>query len=153
MAPQRSPARVQQGFTLFEMLVAMVVAAILAAIALPAYQDHVRRGRRADAMAALTAVQQAQERYRANVAGYTTDLSDLQGVSANSPDGHYTIAISAAAAAGYTITATAKGSSPQYSDTACRVLTLRMAGGNIAYQSSDASGQVDSANANRCWTR
>ena len=91
------PLSSQRAFTLFEMLIAMAIAAILLAVALPAYQDSVRRGRRADAVAALSAAQLSQERFRANVASYAGSLSDLQGVSATSPDGHYSIAVTAAA--------------------------------------------------------
>lgn len=66
-----------RGFSLIELMVVVVIAGILAAVAYPAYTSHVQRGRRADAMAVLTAVVQAQERYRANNATYAATASAL----------------------------------------------------------------------------
>jgi type IV pilus assembly protein PilE len=131
------------GFTLLELMIAIVVVAILAAIALPNYTESVRKGRRADAIAALQRVQQAQERWRANNTRYASDLADLN-VETTSPDRHYTIAINAATAAGYTATATAAPGSPQASDTRCATLQLTQAAGNVTY---------DSTSGNTCWNR
>jgi type IV pilus assembly protein PilE len=51
------------GFTLIELMVIVVVVSLLAAIAYPGYQQYVKRGRRADAKAALTEMAQFMERY------------------------------------------------------------------------------------------
>ena len=52
----------QAGFTLIELLITAVIVGILAMLALPTFQAQVAKGRRADAIAALSAVLQAQER-------------------------------------------------------------------------------------------
>lgn len=52
-----------QGFTLVEVLVALVVFAILAGIAYPSYVETVRKAKRAEARAALLQLMQQQERY------------------------------------------------------------------------------------------
>ncbi len=53
----------QRGFTLSELMFVVAVAAILAAIALPSYQEQVRKGRRADAWAAMNEISQMLERF------------------------------------------------------------------------------------------
>jgi type IV pilus assembly protein PilE len=139
------------GFTITEMAVALAVAGILAAVAIPNYLEYGKRGRRADAVAALTQVQLAQERWRANNASYADDLSAL-GVATNSPSGHYALSITQADAVGYSATATAS-SAEQTHDTHCITLRVTMAGGNLSYGSADSSNAADTTGANRCWVR
>ena len=70
-------------------IMAVAVVAILGAVAIPAYQESVRKGRRAEAFRLLAAAQQAQERWRGVNAEYATDLTSAPptglGVAASSP--------------------------------------------------------------------
>lgn len=150
----------QAGFTLVELLIAVVVVGILAAVALPSFVDSVRKSRRTDAFAALSAVQQAQERWRSNRAAYASSLTAAAtddppglGLPGASAKGYYTLAISDATATGYTVTATANEGTSQAGDGNCRRLRVRVAGGNIFYGSAGASGDFDESAGNRCWAR
>jgi type IV pilus assembly protein PilE len=50
------------GFTLIELMIAVAIAGVLAAIAIPSYQDSVKKSRRVDAQSALLAFANAMER-------------------------------------------------------------------------------------------
>jgi type IV pilus assembly protein PilE len=122
----------RRGFTLIELMIAMVIVGILVAVALPSYQSSVRKGRRADAMDASVAILQAQERYRANNPGYATTFA-LLGAANTSPKAHYTLSLSGITANGYTLTAAAASGSPQAGDTGCTSLTIAVVNGNPSY--------------------
>ena len=149
------------GFTLLELMITVVVVSILAALAYPSFMDSIRKSRRSDAVAALTRVQHAQERFRANVATYSggfdptgADATKLR-LSNSSPDGHYTLALSNNAITGYTVTATANAGSPQSADALCQVFTVVQddPNGLVAYKSTNASAVVNSSSNNPCWVK
>jgi type IV pilus assembly protein PilE len=144
----------QRGFTLIELMIVVGVVGVLALIAFPTFQDSVRKGRRADAMGALARWQQLQERFRGNQPAYASVAASMPGPPAgDSPEGHYTLSIDSAGPAGYTMSATAKSTSPQFADTKCRKLTVTMNNGAITMKSFDAANAEDTTNANRCWVR
>ncbi|MBL8330163.1 MAG: prepilin-type N-terminal cleavage/methylation domain-containing protein [Rubrivivax sp.] len=147
-----APRARRRGFTLIELLIALVLAGILASIALPSFFDTVRKGRRSDAFAALTLLQQAQERWRASNAAYSTDLTAL-GVTAVTASGHYAVSVSAADATSYTLRAVARGSQAQ--DKNCSTMALRTANGAVQYGSACSTCElaVPLTDPSRCWSR
>lgn len=127
---ERPAAR--RGFTLIELMVTLAIIAIVASVALPSYRSSVLKGRRSDAADAAVAVLQAQERWRATNATYTTSATNLK-VAATSANGYYTLALSNATATGYTLSfspATGKG---QSNDTGCTAMTVTVTNGSPAY--------------------
>lgn len=152
-SPLSRPRRA--GFTLIELMIAVVIMLILAALAWPALTEAVQKSRRADGMAALATVMQAQERWRANNPRYQAALADLPGVrSTDSPDRHYTLSMvdGSVTATAYTARATAQSSSPQSHDSRCQVLEVAVDGGRITYRSL-ASGGTANSTPDPCWAR
>ncbi len=157
MRPMYTPAfrtrrAALRGFTLIELMIAVAIAAVLAAMALPSFNSAIHKSRRVDAMVALSAVQQAQERWRTNHSSYSTTLTEL-GVTSPS---RYEIVISgpdspATLSIGYVATATAIVGSYQANDGNCVIMAVRLVGGNVANGAGLSS--VDWTDPDRCWVR
>jgi type IV pilus assembly protein PilE len=82
-----------RGFTLTELLIVVVVVAILAMIALPAYENELRRSRRAAAEAHLLDIAQRQQQYLLDVRGYAPTVAALGVTTPADVAAYYTIAI------------------------------------------------------------
>jgi type IV pilus assembly protein PilE len=109
------------GFTLIELMIAVAIVAILMAIAIPNYQNQVRKSRRTSAKTALLDVAGREEKYYATNNNYPASLSsvgytNVDGSGAlqvpnNTNEDYYSVKISLATApaTGFTATATPVG--------------------------------------------
>ena len=140
------------GFTLIELLTVLIVFGVLAAFAIPGYQQQVENSRRADAKVHLSTLAQQQELFFTRFRTYTPLVQGPSGcvdaacglnqATTMSPDGHYNVT-AAANATSYTLTAIAIG--VQFNDTDCRVFTINNAGVQTAVDSGGADNTDD------CW--
>jgi type IV pilus assembly protein PilE len=106
-----------RGFTLIEVMVVVTIIAILAAIALPSYNNYLRKGRRADAQAALTDIASRQQQYLMDARAYAPDTATLGFTPQTSVTDWYTIAITVAGPPpSYSITATPIAGKDQVKD-------------------------------------
>ena len=140
------------GFSLIELLIAVVLVGILLAVALPTFNNSQRKSRRSDAFAALSAVQLAQERWRSNHTTYGATADVLPNTTSTS--GYYSLSVrgDSNTATGYIALASAVSGTSQAADTNCVLMAVRMSDGTISYGSS-ASDSIDWADTNKCWAR
>ena len=82
---------IQKGFTLIELMIVVAIIGILAAIAIPAYQDYTIRSQVTEGMNLASAVETGIAEYFANTGSWPTALSDA-GI-ASSPQGKYVTGI------------------------------------------------------------
>jgi type IV pilus assembly protein PilE len=144
--------RVQCGFTLAEILTALVVVAVLAAVAIPMWRVHTLRVRRADATAAVLAVQSAQDAWFGRHARYadgtrlTRPAPEGLGLKDQSERGYYDIELERREdGLSYVATARASNRAGQSDDTRCVEFSLDQ---NNRRRALDAEGEDRSAD---CW--
>jgi type IV pilus assembly protein PilE len=134
----------KNGFSLIELMIAVGIVGILAAIAIPSYSAYVRRANRTDATRTLSLTAQALERCYSQSFTYAVATCPVAGVTpTTSAQGYYTVTINLVAGPpeSYTLSAVPL-LAPQTADAICTGFTL------------DSTGKQDATpigNAQTCW--
>jgi len=118
--------KIGDGFTLMELMIVVAIIGIIAAIAMPSYQEYVQKSRRSEAHAGLVKMQLQQEAHRMVNSTFAGSFGSGSNDVHQPTSDYYTFSLSGASGSAYTLTATAKYS--QAADTDCTPMTVNQAG-------------------------
>ncbi len=139
--------------TLLELLVAVAVAGLLAGLALPGYRAQVMRAHRFEAMGALLAVAEAQERHHLAEGRYAAWLADDAGrgdapalaLPARTTGGRYVLSITEATPGRFRAVARPLAGRGQDRDARCAEFAIEATGRRSARDSEGRDTTPD------CW--
>jgi type IV pilus assembly protein PilA len=133
--------KMQKGFTLIELMIVVAIIGILAAIAIPAYQDYTIRAQVSEGMSLTSGVRTAVSEFFQTEGTWPGDNATAGVAAEGSIQGNY---VSQVLVAGSTITATFSNTDPQSANARINGLTLvltgRDEGGSVAWA---CSGSID----------
>lgn len=122
----RSMKRDQRGFTLIEVMITVAIVGILAAVAVPSYQQHIIRSARVQAQTELLDLAILQEKIFLNSNAYTANVTTnytgqaaggLGRTSGKSNDGRYDLTVALGTGGqSFVLTATPDAAGPQRND-------------------------------------
>ena len=143
----------EPGFTLIEIMIAVVIIGIISGFAYPSYIKSVQRAKRVDAQSAVLEAAQRQEAYYLRNNSYANSLTQLE-YNTTSSEGLYNLALTATPStctgtratvcSGFTLTASPVTGKPQAQDSECQSFSVNQLGTKTA---TDAHSQT----ATKCW--
>ena len=84
----------QQGFTLIELMIVVAIIGILAAIAIPAYQDYTARSQMSEALTLAAGAKTAVTEYYTSEGGFPSNNTSAGLAAADSIEGNYVDSVS-----------------------------------------------------------
>ena len=135
-----------RGFTFIELMITIAIVGILITVAVPSYQEYLRKSKRADAKITLEALAAAQEIYFFRNNKYATKFSGIRMVEESvatlpSEQGFYAVTL---AGDDFSWSMTAEALDVQAEDKQCVAFTLTHLGMHSAFD-------VDGLASTECW--
>jgi type IV pilus assembly protein PilE len=150
MGARFSDIRMQKGFTLIELMIVVVIVAILAAVAMPAYQDYITQSKLSEASGQLSALQIKMEQFFLDNRTYSgaCDAGKLAAPPVPPAVKYFTYACSGLGDATYTLTAT--GGSTGDTSMAGFTFTVNQANARVSTVTGAPAARGWTGNAG-CW--
>jgi len=128
--------QLQKGFTLIELMIVVAIIGILAAVAIPAYQDYIARAQVSEAVSLMGSAKTPLAEYFADKGAWPGALSDVLGNSM----GKYTASVSGVN------TGTVNGTASTYT------VQATMKSSNVNAAISNGTVQLNTADSGKNWT-
>lgn len=130
--------QIQKGFTLIELMIVVAIIGILAAVAIPAYQDYIGRAQTAEAIELLAGGKTPYAEWFSDKGTWPTATASAMGTTS----GKYTAGIASAGASGSTIqlVATMKSAGSVNSNVATKTLMIETTNGGRTWTCKTGGG-------------
>ena len=115
--------KVQQGFTLIELMIVVAIIGILAAIAIPAYSDYTIRAQVSEGLNLSAGAKAAVTEFFQDRGTFPTDNTNAGLAAANTIQGNYVASVTVGNANGL-VTIAYSGTAPQSANTSIATATL-----------------------------
>jgi type IV pilus assembly protein PilE len=136
----------QRGFTLIEIMIVVAIIGILAAIAVPIYQDYVRSSKITEATTVLSDARLKMEQFFQDNRTYENSCTANTVLPPIQPTTNFTFTCSGQTATNYTVTATGRAGMAGFT------FTLSMAS-NVLSRSTTVTGVSGWPASTPCWIR